>query len=92
RPEPFFCRLLAPVTLPELRQRARLASVLNHVASAWNEPVRQYLAELLPTPATGETEDSGFRPEFRRVGRPQRKPVKRRHPSTWKCNQPQPVE
>lgn len=92
RPEPFFCRLLSPVSLSELRQRARLASVLNHVASAWNEPVRQYLSELLPTPAAGETEDSGFRPEFRKVGRPQRRPVKRRHPSTWKCNQPQPTQ
>ena len=92
RPEPFFCRLLSPVSLPELRQRARLASVMNHVASAWNEPVRQYLSELLPTPATGETEDSGFKPEFRRVGRPQRRPVKRRHPSTWRVNQPQPIQ
>jgi hypothetical protein len=54
--------------------------------------VRQYLAELLPTPAAGEVEDSGFKLEFRRVGRPQRKPVKRRHPSTWRVNQPLPVE
>jgi hypothetical protein len=54
--------------------------------------VRQYLSELLPTPATGETEDSGFKPEFRKVGRPAKRPVKRRHPSTWRVNQPQPIQ
>ena len=89
RPEPFFCRITAPLAVSDLRVRARQASVLNHTANAWCEGVREYLADLLPQPAAGEVEPAGYVPTFRRTGRPTPRPVKRRHPSTWKVNQPQ---
>ena len=92
RPEPFFCRITGPLAVSDLRARVRQASVLNHTANAWCEGVRQYLADLLPQPAAGESDPAGYVPTFRKTGRPAPKPVKRRHPSTWKCNQPQAVK
>jgi hypothetical protein len=89
RPEPFFCRLLHPVEMPELRQRARLASVLNHTANAWCPAIREYLAEILQTPATGEQGPGGYLPTFKKSRRMAgQRVVKRRHPSTWRVNQP----
>ncbi len=89
---PWFVRIMRRMNGTELRAALQQATVCNHLAELWTPEMRQYLSELLPTPATGEVEDSGFRPEFRRVGRPARRPVKRRHPSTWRVNQPQPIE
>lgn len=79
--KPFFCRLTERVSLEVLRQKTADAKILNHTASAWNESVRTLLAELLPTPAKGEVEDSGYRPQFTRHRKPlthNRRPVKRR--------------
>jgi hypothetical protein len=88
----FFARIQQRYSVEELTRLTAGCHVLNHLQQCWTPEMRQFLAGLLPDPASSETTDSGFVPAFRKVGRPQRKPVKRRHPSTWRVNQPQPVE
>jgi hypothetical protein len=67
-----------------IKRVAQHASVLNHTDPAWCEGMRAYLAELLPTPASGEVEVSGHVPQFRRV-RKNVKTVKRRPLHTHKA-------
>jgi hypothetical protein len=66
-PKPFFARITDRLTPEQLQARTADANVMNHTAGAWCPAIRDYLAALLPTPAKGETEDSGYRPEWRRV-------------------------
>ena len=63
--------------LEELQRLTEGASVCNHLAQLWTPEMRQFLAGLLPQPASSEIEDATYRPAFKRVGRPQRT-VKRR--------------
>ena len=75
--KPFFARLQQRYTLDDLQRVTEGASVCNHLAQLWTPEMRQFLAGLLPQPASSEIEDATYRPAFKRVGRPQRK-VKRR--------------
>jgi len=84
RTRPFFCRIQKRMDIDTIKRVTEHASVLNHTDPAWCEGMRAYLAELLPTPASGEVEVSGHVPQFRRV-RKNVKTVKRRPLHTHKA-------
>jgi len=75
---PFFARLTSARSVQEVERAAGGASIINHYAECWTPAMRQFLADRLPTPASGETADSGYQPQFRKKARATRKPVKRR--------------
>ena len=75
---PFFARLTSARSVQEIERAAGGASIINHYAECWTPAMRQFLSDRLPTPASGETADSGYQPQFRKKARATRKPVKRR--------------
>lgn len=75
---PFFARLTSARSVQEIARAAAGASVVNHYAECWTPAMRRFLLDRLPTPASGEIEDSGYQPQFRKKARATPKPVKRR--------------
>jgi hypothetical protein len=78
-PHPFFCRLTQGMAMQEACRASREASVFNHTAGAWCEGIRQFLVDLFPDKAPGESIPSGYVPPFvRKAARKINRPVKRR--------------
>ena len=74
----FFARIQQRHSVEELAKVTAGCHVLNHLQQCWTPEMRQFLAGLLPDPASSETTDSGFVPAFRKVGRTQPRTIKRR--------------
>jgi hypothetical protein len=74
----FFARIQQRYSVEDLARLTAGCHVLNHLQQCWTPEMRQFLAGLLPDPASSETTDSGFVPAFRKVGRSQPRKVKRR--------------
>lgn len=84
-PFPFFRRIQRKVSIEDLRRLTEQASVFNHTASAWCQGVRDFLAELFPTPASCESQQQQqFQPRYRVTHRT-RPPVKRRPRQTHRA-------
>jgi hypothetical protein len=82
---PFFARLNSARTVDEIAGKCRGASVMNHIAECWTPAMRQFLAQLLPQPASSETITAGYRPQFRRVSKSAPRKVKRRPKHTHRA-------
>ncbi len=86
RTRPFFARLKNQARADQYRHLTRNATVLNHIASAWCKGLREFLSDLLPTPASVEGEAAERKPSYV-IKKKKKRVVKRRHPSTWRMNQ-----
>jgi hypothetical protein len=86
RTRPFFSRLKNQATADRYRELTKHATVLNHIASAWCDGMREFLSELLPNPSAAEGAQAESKPNII-IRKKVKRVVKRRHPSTWKVNQ-----
>jgi hypothetical protein len=64
RTRPFFVRFKNRASAETLRHLTRNATVMNHVASAWCDGMRDFLSDLLPTPSTVEGHGAISKPTF----------------------------
>lgn len=55
---PFFCRFTRPLSEPEIVAATERCTVMNHVESAWNRPMRRFLMSRFPEPSSVEKPDS----------------------------------
>ena len=65
RSRPFFVRFKNQASAEALRNLTRNATVMNHVASAWCDGMRDFLSELLPMPASVEGQGAISKPAFK---------------------------
>lgn len=64
RTRPFFVRFKNQASADTLKNLTRNATVMNHVASAWCDGMRDFLSELLPRPSTAEGNEAVAKPAF----------------------------
>lgn len=77
RTRPFFVRFQHVADAATFRRQTAAATVMNHNEAAWCEGLRDFLAELLPTPASVEGERAEPKPVYV-VRKKARRTVKRR--------------
>lgn len=77
RVRPFFVRFKNQANADTYRQLTQNATVMNHIASAWCDGMREFLADLLPNPSTAEGNEATSKPAFTIKQKPVRQ-VKRR--------------
>ena len=64
RTRPFFVRFQHKAAKETFQRLTASATVFNHTESAWCDGLREFLAELLPTPATVEGEHAEPKPVY----------------------------
>jgi hypothetical protein len=64
RTRPFFARFQHKAEKQTFQRLTAAATVMNHTESAWCEGLREFLTELLPTPATVEGEQAEAKPVY----------------------------
>jgi hypothetical protein len=77
RTRPFFARLKNKATAEEYRNVTRNATVMNHIASAWCDGMREFLSDLLPHPSTPEGGEALAKPQFVIQKKTKRKVIRR---------------
>jgi hypothetical protein len=65
RSRPFFVRFKNQASAEALRNMTQNAIIMNHVASAWCDGMRDFLSDLLPKPASVEGDGAISKPSFR---------------------------
>lgn len=81
RARPFFARIGTVMEVEQIQLATRRSSVLNNVAGAWCEQLREFLKSLMPDMASVET-DQEANPVIKRS---QARVVKRRPPETHRA-------
>jgi hypothetical protein len=64
RTRPFFARFQHKAGKETFQQLTAVPTVINHTESAWCDGLREFLAELLPTPASVEGEQAEAKPTY----------------------------
>lgn len=64
RTRPFFVRFKNQASSDAYKQLTQRATVMNHVASAWCDGLRNFLADLLPHPSTTEGGQALAKPQY----------------------------
>jgi hypothetical protein len=64
RTRPFFVRFQHAASKETFQQQTATATVMNHTESVWCDGLREFLADLLPTPTTAEGGDAVARPTY----------------------------
>jgi hypothetical protein len=64
RTRPFFVRFQHRADVATFRRQTASATVMNHTEGAWCDGLRDFLAELLPTPASVEGEQAETKPTY----------------------------
>lgn len=64
RTRPFFVRFKNQASSDAHKQLTQQATVMNHVASAWCDGLRNFLADLLPHPSTTEGGQALAKPQY----------------------------
>ncbi len=78
RTRPFFARFQHKASKETFQRLTAVPTVMNHTESAWCDGLREFLAELLPTPASVEGEQAEAKPNY--IVRPKVKRVVKRRP------------
>lgn len=64
RTRPFFVRFKNQASSEAYKQLTQRATVMNHIASAWCDGLRDFLADLLPNPSTTEGGQALAKPQY----------------------------
>jgi hypothetical protein len=64
RTRPFFARFQHKASKETFQRLTAVPTVMNHTESAWCDGLREFLAELLPTPASVEGEQAEAKPTY----------------------------